>query len=180
MFSGALQRGIFEQPTKIDFFSSLDKDERESWSGSRTGSSQKGTPGKEKEMIKGIGHVGIAVKNMEETLASISKALNVPIPAVLDKPEWKIKGAVVQIGETAMEILEDYGGGPFARFVQERGNAIHHLCLVTDNIEEDIEVLKQRGVEMADEKPKIGVRGKRIAFTKPSILGGIPIELSEP
>ncbi len=132
-------------------------------------------------MIKGIGHVGIAVRNIEETLASISKALNVPVPEILDKPEWKMKGAVVQVGETAMEFLEDYGGdGPFARFVRERGNAIHHLCLVTDNIEGDIKILKGRGVEMADEKPKIGVRGKRIAFTKPSILGGVPIELSEP
>ncbi len=131
-------------------------------------------------MIKGIGHVGIAVRNIEETLASISKALDVPIPAILDKREWKIKGAVVQVGETAMEFLEDYGDGPFARFVRERGNAIHHLCLITDDIEEDIKTLKGRGVEMADEKPKIGVRGKRIAFTKPSILGGVPIELSEP
>ena len=132
-------------------------------------------------MIKGIGHVGIAVRNIEETLASISKALNTPIPAILDKPDWKIKGAVVQIGDTAMEFLEDYSeDGPFARFVRERGNAVHHLCLLTDDIEGDIEILKQRGVEMADEKPKIGVRGKRIAFTKPSILGGIPIELSEP
>ena len=132
-------------------------------------------------MIKNIGHVGIAVRNLEETLASISKALDVPIPEILDKPEWKVKGAVVQVGETAMEFLEDYGGdGPFARLVRERGNAIHHFCLITDDIEEDIKILKERGVEMADEKPKIGVRGKRIAFTKPNLLGGIPIELSEP
>ena len=77
--------------------------------------------------------------------------------------------------------IQDYSEeGRFAKFVKERGNAIHHFCLLTDEIEKDIEVLKGRGVEMLDQKPKLGARGKRIAFTQPSVLGGIPFELSEP
>ena len=67
-----------------------------------------------------------------------------------------------------------------ARFNKEKGDGIHHFCLLTDNIEDDIEVLKQRGIEMLDQKPRIGVRAKKIAFTKPSALNGITIELSEP
>ena len=132
-------------------------------------------------MIKGIGHIGIAVKNIDESLSAVTKALNLPVPPVRDIPEMKIRVAVVNIGGTGLEFIEDYSQeGRFARFVKERGNAIHHFCLLTDEIEKDIEVLKGRGVEMVDEKPKLGARGKRIAFTQPNVLDGIPFELSEP
>jgi methylmalonyl-CoA/ethylmalonyl-CoA epimerase len=132
-------------------------------------------------MIKGIGHIGIAVKNIEETLTALSKALNLPMPLIRDIPDRRLKVSVVDIGGTGLEIIQDYSEeGEFARFVKERGNCIHHVCFLTDQIETDIELLKARGVEMADQKPKIGVRGKRIAFTKPSVLNGIPFELSEP
>jgi methylmalonyl-CoA/ethylmalonyl-CoA epimerase len=67
-----------------------------------------------------------------------------------------------------------------ARFSRGKGDAIHHFCLVSDNIEEDVEALKKRGVEMMDQKPRIGLRGKKIAMTMPSALNGITIELSEP
>ena len=132
-------------------------------------------------MIKGVGHIGIAVENIDESLTAITKALNLPVPPVRDIPEMKIRVAVVNIGGTGLEFIEDYSrDGRFARLVKERGNAIHHFCLLTDEIEKDVEVLKGRGVEMADQKPRLGVRGKRIAFTQPSVLGGIPFELSEP
>ena len=132
-------------------------------------------------MIKGIGHIGIAVKNIEEAITAVSKAFDLPIPSIKDIPEKKIKVALLDIGGTGLEFIQDYSEeGRFARFVKERGNAIHHFCLLTDQIEKDIEVLKGRGVEMADEKPKLGARGKRVAFTQPSVLDGIPFELSEP
>jgi methylmalonyl-CoA/ethylmalonyl-CoA epimerase len=132
-------------------------------------------------MIKGVGHIGIAVKSIEETLSALSKILNLPMPSIRDVPERRLKVSVVDIGGTGLEIIQDYSEeGEFAKFVKERGNAIHHICLLTDQIEADIELLKARGIEMANPKPKIGVRGKRIAFTKPSALNGIPVELSEP
>jgi methylmalonyl-CoA/ethylmalonyl-CoA epimerase len=132
-------------------------------------------------MIKSIGHIGIAVKNIEESLIALSKALNLPMPLIRDIPDRKLKVSVVEIGGTSLEFIQDYSeDGEFTKFVRERGNYIHHFCLLTDQIETDIELLKARGVEMADQKPKIGVRGKRIAFTKPSVLNGIPFELSEP
>ncbi len=132
-------------------------------------------------MIKGVGHIGIAVKNIDETLRAITNALSLPVPPVRDIPEMKLRVAVVNIGGTGLEFIEDTSqDGRFARLVKERGNAIHHFCLLTDEIEKDIEVLKGRGVEMEDAKPRLGVRGKRIAFTQPSVLGGIPFELSEP
>jgi len=132
-------------------------------------------------MIKGIGHIGIAVRNIEEVLSTISKMLNLPMPSIRDISERKLKVSVLDIGGTGLEIIQDYSEeGEFAKFVKEKGNAIHHICLLTDQIEADIELLKARGVEMADQKPRIGVRGKKIAFTKPIPLNGILFELSDP
>ena len=139
------------------------------------------TERKETTMIKGIGHLGIAVKNIEETLAAIAKAFDLPMPPIRDVTEKKMKVAVVDLNGIGLELIEDYSeDGVFAKFVKERGNAIHHFCLLTDDIETDIEVMKSRGVQMVDQKPKFGLRGKRIAFAQPSVLGGIPFELSEP
>ena len=132
-------------------------------------------------MIQGVGHVGIAIKNIEESLEAVSKALDLPIPQVRDFPDKKMKCAVVDVSGIGLEFIEDYSEeGAFATFVKERGNAIHHVCLLTDDIEADIKVLEKRGVEMADQEPRIGLRGKKIAFTRPSALKGIPMELSEP
>ena len=132
-------------------------------------------------MIKQIGHLGIAVKNIEETLSALTKAFDLPIPPIRDVPEKKMKVAYVDLKGIGFEILEDYSeDGIFAKFVKERGNAIHHFCVLTDDIESDIEVMKTRGVQMADQKSRLGLRGKRIAFSEASVLGGIPFELSEP
>ena len=132
-------------------------------------------------MIKGIGHLGIAVKNIEETLSALVKAFDLPMPPIRDVTEKKIKVAYVDLNGIGLEILEDYSeDGIFAKFVKERGNAIHHFCLLTDDIDTDIEVMKGRGVQMEDQKSKVGLRGKRIAFAQPSLLNGIPFELSEP
>ena len=132
-------------------------------------------------MVLGIGHIGIVVKDIEDSLTVVSKALELPIPVIKDFPEKKIKIAVVELDGIGLEFIQDYSEeGEFSKFVKERGNAIHHFCLLTDNIEADIKILKERGVEMADHKPRIGLRGKKIAFTKPSALNGIPFELSEP
>ena len=132
-------------------------------------------------MIKGVAHIGIAVDNLEESIAAMARAFDVNTPPIKDVSEKKMKVALIEMGGIGLELIEDYSeDGPFARFVKERGNAIHHFCLLTDNIEADIEALDKRGVEMADKSPRVGLRGKRIAFAKPSALNGIPFELSEP
>lgn len=131
-------------------------------------------------MIKGIGHIGIAVMDLKKTLATVSKSLAVPVPPIKDIPERNLQVALVDLGGVALEFIQDdRKEGDFSKFVNQKGNGIHHFCLLTDDIENDVEVLKKRGVEMADQKPKLGVRGKKIAFTRESALNGVPFELSE-
>jgi methylmalonyl-CoA/ethylmalonyl-CoA epimerase len=132
-------------------------------------------------MIKGIGHLGIVVKDMEKTLKALSQIIESEKPAIKEFPEKKIKCAVVETKGVALEFLQDDSDDGFlGRFRREKGDAIHHFCLVSDNIEEDVEALKKRGVEMMDQKPRIGLRGKKVAMTMPGALHGITIELSEP
>jgi methylmalonyl-CoA/ethylmalonyl-CoA epimerase len=132
-------------------------------------------------MIKGIGHLGIVVKDVGKSLKALSQIIELESPVIKEFPEKKMKCAVVETKAVALEFLQDDSDSGFlGRFRQEKGDAIHHFCLVSDNIEEDVEALKKRGVEMMDQKPRIGLRGKRVAMTMPSALNGITIELSEP
>ncbi len=132
-------------------------------------------------MIKAIGHMGIVVKDIEVSLNALSKVIDIQIPAIKEFPEKKMRCAVVEWGGMGLEFIQDSSDeGMMAKFNKEKGDGIHHFCLLTDNIDEDVEALKQRGIEMLDQTPRIGLRGKKIAFTKPSALNGIAIELSEP
>ncbi len=132
-------------------------------------------------MIKGIGHLGIVVEDIERSLDALSKIMEFEKPAVKEFPEKKMRCTVLDVQGLALEFLQDDSQEGFlAKFGRERGNAIHHFCLLSDNIEADVEDLKQRGVEMLDQKPRIGLRGKKIAMTTPDAFNGITIELSEP
>jgi methylmalonyl-CoA/ethylmalonyl-CoA epimerase len=132
-------------------------------------------------MIKGIGHLGIVVKDIEKSLNALSQIINFEDPPIKEFPEKKMKCALVEVNGVALEFLQDKSEDGFlGRFATEKGDGIHHFCLLSDNIEEDVEELKRRGVEMMDQKPRVGLRGKKIAMTMPSALNGITIELSEP
>ena len=136
---------------------------------------------KRRDHIGGIHHLGIAVKDIEASVAAISQALNFSSIAIRDVPERKIRVAFVHLkdGIELEFIQDDSENGRIAKSVRERGDYIHHFCLLTNNIEEDITILKERGVEMQDEEPRIGLTGKKIAYTKPSAINGIAFEILE-
>lgn len=132
-------------------------------------------------MIKGIGHLGIVVENIENSLHALAKIIDFETPAIREFPEKKMKCAVVKLNGIALEFLQDDSEDGFlGQFVRKNGDSIHHFCLLSDNIEEDLTSLKQKGVEMMDQTPRIGLRGKKIAFVGPGAFNGIAIELSEP
>jgi methylmalonyl-CoA/ethylmalonyl-CoA epimerase len=132
-------------------------------------------------MIKEVGHIGIAVEDIEAFTKSICKVLNVSIPEIKDNKEKKMKFAIINNFNVGFEIIEDYGeNGTIKQYTEKHGNAIHHFCLLTDDIEDEVENLSKKGIEMADLIPKMGLRGKKIAFSSEKLLGGIPFELSEP
>lgn len=132
-------------------------------------------------MIKGISHIGIAVRDIEVMVETLAKALNIPVPPIKDSVENKIKVAMIELNGVGLEILEEYGEtGMLADYVKKNGNGIHHLCFLTDSIGSDMEDLKEAGFTFRQEKPTLGVRGKLRAFSTDDALDGIPFELSEP
>ncbi|MCU0558650.1 MAG: VOC family protein [Desulfobacterales bacterium] len=132
-------------------------------------------------MLKGIGHIALTVRKIEEVVAALCGALGIPLPPIRDLPERKVKVALVEVGNLQLEILEDTSAEGFiARHTAAHGNAIHHFCLLSDDLDADLEGLERKGVPLMDRRPRMGVRGKRIAFISPDLLNGIPIELSEP
>jgi methylmalonyl-CoA/ethylmalonyl-CoA epimerase len=132
-------------------------------------------------MIKGIGHLGIVVKDIEKSLTALSQIVDFENPSVKEFPEKKMKCAVVEMDGVALEFLQDNSEDGFlAKFNREKGDSIHHFCLLSDNIEKDVTALKENGVQMMDLEPRVGLRGKKIAFTMSDALNGISIEISEP
>ena len=132
-------------------------------------------------MIKGIGHLGIVVKDIEKSLKALSQIVDFDDPSIKEFPAKKMKCAVVEMDGVALEFLQDNSEDGFlGKFNREKGDSIHHFCLLSDNIEKDVADLKKKGVQMMDLEPRVGLRGKKIAFTSSDALDGIAIELSEP
>ena len=132
-------------------------------------------------MIKGIGHLGLFVKDIEATVTALAKIVDVQVPEIKVFPDAGLKCAVVDLNGIGLEMIQDANPeGGLAQMLQEKGDMIHHFCLLSDSIEKDVEALKERGVPMADQEPRIGLRGKKIALTMPDALNGITVELSEP
>jgi methylmalonyl-CoA/ethylmalonyl-CoA epimerase len=128
-----------------------------------------------------VGHLGLFVKNIEQSVSALSKIVDIESPPIKEISEAGLRCAVVDFKGIGLELIQDLkDDGPLAQMLDEKGDMIHHFCLLTDNIEEDVETLKNRGVEMADQQPRVGLRGKKIALTMPSALNGITVELSEP
>jgi len=94
--------------------------------------------------------------------------------------DQKIRTDVYSLGESNIEIMEPTADeSPISKFLEKRGEGIHHICFAVDDIEQMLTELKSSGIELIDEKPRIGAGGKRIAFLHPKSTHGVLIELSE-
>jgi methylmalonyl-CoA/ethylmalonyl-CoA epimerase len=91
-----------------------------------------------------------------------------------------VKAALLTIGQSEIELLEPLGPEtPVGRFVERRGEGLHHLCFQTDGIDGELSGLKAKGVELIDQEPRIGLAG-RICFLHPRAMKGVLVELAEP
>jgi len=130
-------------------------------------------------MIHKIAHLGVAVKNIEETEKFYSEVLGLEIH---DRENLKdIKATFIPVGDTAIELLQSTTPeGVMAKFIEKRGEGIHHIAYHVDNIEKTLEELKAKGVPLIDEKPRRGAHNSKVAFLHPMGTYGVLIELVEP
>ena len=130
--------------------------------------------------VKKVDHIGIAVKNLDETLKFYQDILGLECMGTEVVEEQKVRVAFLPVGDTEVELLESTDAdGPIAKFIEKKGEGIQHIAFRVDNIEEAIETMKAKGMKMIDEKPRYGAGGARIAFCHPKSTGGVLVELSE-
>ena len=119
-------------------------------------------------MVAKIDHIGIAVNNIEEAVKLYTDVLGLKVSGTETVEEQKVKTAIIPVGESKIELLESTSPeGTIAKFIEKRGEGIHHLALGVSNIEEALETLKEKGIPLIDEKPRKGVENTRIAFLHP-------------
>ncbi len=129
-------------------------------------------------MLKGVNHIGIAVKSIDEALKAYVDGLS----GKADKDTHKtadMAARMVEIGETKLEFLEPIGtSGVIAKFLENRGEGIHHLCIEVDDIANTIKDLTEKGFRMIDKEPRQGLEGM-VAFIHPKSMNGVLVELVE-
>jgi len=127
-----------------------------------------------------IEHIGIAVKNLEESIQFYEKVLNLKCYALEEVKEQKVKTAFFKIGETKIELLESTDPeGPIGKFIEKKGEGIHHIAYAVNGIDSALQTLENQGVTLIDKTPRKGAEGLNIAFLHPKSTAGVLTELCE-
>lgn len=131
-------------------------------------------------MIRKIEHLGIAVNSIRESNDLISKLLNTTPYKEEGVESENVLTSFFKLGETKVELLEASSPeSSIAKFIEKRGEGIHHIALDVVGIEDELKRLKDLGFQLIHEKPKAGADGKKIAFLHPKSTNGILVELCE-
>jgi methylmalonyl-CoA/ethylmalonyl-CoA epimerase len=130
-------------------------------------------------MFVGMDHVGIAVKNLDEAIHVYRDLLGFKLMGVHVLAERKIKIALISTGgETQIELVQPLDAeSTVAKFLETRGEGIHHFAIRVEDIEAALADMKKKGVALIDEKPRIGAEGKKVAFVHPKSTKGVLLEL---
>lgn len=127
-----------------------------------------------------IDHLGIAVNSIEADKGLWTDVLGLKFEGSETVAEQKVTTAFFPVGESEVELLESTApDGPVGKFIEKKGEGIHHIAFRVENIEEALAELKEKGVQLIDQKPRIGAGGAKIAFLHPKATNGILVELCE-
>lgn len=127
-----------------------------------------------------IEHVAIAVKSLAQAIPLYEKLLGAPCYKKEEVASEKVNTAFFQTGESKIELLESTDeNGVINRFIDKKGEGIHHIAFAVDNIQEEITRLKNEGFEFISETPKLGADQKLICFLHPKNTNGVLIELCQ-
>lgn len=125
-------------------------------------------------------HIGIAVKDLEASNALFTKLFNSPPYKIEEVESEKVMTSFFQTGESKIELLAATGpDSTIAKYIEKKGEGIHHLAFEVNDIEKEIERLKSEGFELIHQVPKPGADNKRIAFLHPKSTNGVLIELCQ-
>lgn len=127
-----------------------------------------------------IEHIGIAVKNLDEAIRYYEDVLGLKCYAIEEVKDQEVKTAFFQIGQTKIELLETTDPeGPIGKFIEKRGEGIHHLAFAVNNLPSALNELKEKEIKLIDVSPRRGAEGLDIAFIHPKSTYGVLTELCE-
>jgi len=131
-------------------------------------------------MITGLEHIGIAVSNLDKALEVYEKILGLRVKKMRVVEEQKVKAALLLAGRIKIELIEPTDDeGPVARFIEKKGEGIHHIAFTVTNLEDFLKKIKEKGIALVNEKPKIGAEGYKMAFLHPKSTKNVLVELCE-
>lgn len=127
-----------------------------------------------------IEHIGIAVADLNAAISLFEKVLGQPCYSIEEVADQKVKTAFFKVGETKIELLQSTDPeGPIGKFIEKKGEGIHHIAFAVEKIEEKLEQANSLGLKLIDAKPRKGAEGLDIAFLHPKSTNGVLIEICE-
>ncbi len=131
------------------------------------------------EILK-IDHLGIAVNSIDDSKYFWSDVLGLKFESTETVEAQKVITAFFPVGESEVELLESTSeDGPIAKYIEKRGPGFQHVAFRVANLEESLKELKEKGIQLIDQEPRLGAGGAKIAFLHPKATGGILVELCE-
>lgn len=131
-------------------------------------------------MLNKIDHIGIAVSDLKAVIETYRDGFGLEPEFEETVDDQKVNVAGFQIGESMIEFLEPVSAeSPISKFIEKKGNGIHHIAFKVDDLSAVLQSLKEKGYRLIDEYPRKGAEGKKIAFLHPKSFNGILIELSQ-
>ena len=131
-------------------------------------------------MINNIDHIGIAVKSLDEAIPLYTDIFKLKLEGIETVESQGVKVAFILAGNTRIELLEAVSPeSAIAKFIEKRGEGIHHIALGVNSIEDRIKEIKESGLRMIDETSRIGAHHAKVAFIHPKSTGKILYELTE-
>ena len=127
-----------------------------------------------------VEHIGIAVKSLEDSIPFYEEKLGLKCYSIEEVKDQKVKTAFFKIGQTKLELLEGTDPeSPITKFIEKKGEGIHHIAFASDSLLADLNELAEKGVQLIDTTPRKGAEGLNIAFLHPKATCGVLTELCE-
>lgn len=132
-------------------------------------------------MLAAIDHVGVAVEDIDTTLALYRDTFAMPLVHRETVTEQGVDAALLDVGDGHIELLQPLGPDTaVGKFLQQRGPGLHHVAYRVEDVEQTLQALAGAGVALIDSEPRTGIRGSRVAFLHPKSTGGVLTEIVEP
>lgn len=131
-------------------------------------------------ILKKVDHIGIAVKNLDETIPYYTETLGLKVLKIEEVASESVRVAFIDAGNVKLELLEPMSDqSAIHSFIEKKGEGIHHIAFGVEGIEERMKELREKGVRILNEQPKIGAGGAQVAFLHPKSSFGVLYELCD-